>query len=925
MSARRSALRSWSPLAALVAAPLFGCGAAPVAKPQAPVVAPAKAGPFAALALPKDARVIWATYRETWRNKVVEGPSGAAGAKRPRLTLDQRALIGLELLRPDAAGFVAPPPRAAGPAAEAGVKELVRVHAIAFGPGLAPIAWDSHEFEDTPTPRESPPLAGPIAKADAGCEAYAAIDAFLRDFPTLAIKTGMPKAEFRARALPIVAALLEALVTSTKEPGPPAPDAIEYSLGGAAAADDAPPKAPPPPLECGPHGLATQAFPDALGRVKTWVTAGSDEDDASTGGPTKAKPTAADLPFGDPQQRWSAVLRAFELGADAAPIVEDALVKGDAETRRAALIVAWALGGPASLTSAALRRADDAEPQVRAYAWFALAALEPPTRAAIPALLDLLKAGSPATRQRVLGVVDQMGGEARGLAPKLGELANGADEPLALFALSVLESLGANAVDAVPALGATLASPSIARRRGALNVVQRLRGAAKELLPAVVARAKDADADVRELACAALGGLGADASQVVPALLEALGDAAPAVRLAALHALRPFAADAAVTPQRLTPLLRDADPSVRTEAASALGAMGAKAAAATPSLVELAERDPSSGVKHAALGALGGVGPAARAALPTIMKHVKGDDAQLRRTAIRAAVDLGPAAASELPTLIKIAREVSTSFASSVLERAGQKMGRAAAPTLLAHLAGDDRELRRGAVRGLGALGKDGGPEVPKLLAHLDDEAIRYDVFRALGAIGPSAAAAVPKLVELIEKQASYRRDAFSTLSKIGAPALPRLLAIMQDKKRLNELRTAAANAILDAGPVAAPHTLAVLELADELGLYGWVIAGFDKLGKAAPAPLFAATRDKRAGVRAQAISALGYLWGEGKRDAVIALLGLMKDPETAAPARRALENMGRSRALPELNAVLADKSKGDLHEYARSYVEKWK
>jgi HEAT repeat protein len=900
---------------AVLAPALVSCaGVAPAPKPQAVSATSTKAGPFARVVLPKDARVVWATYRETWRDERVEEPR--PGAPRTRPMLKQRALVSLELLRPDATGYVAPPPAAPEVAPETGARVLVRVHAFAFGPRLAATSWDSHDFEDVPSPRANPPLEGPIAAAPAGCETFGAIDAFLRDFPNVAVKTGMGRPEFEARALPILAMLLESLVAGMPTPHDPNeptdPDATQP---------------PPPAPTCEGRGTTYEAFVDALGRLKSWPTPSysySSGDSTDDGDQAGAPVDAARYPFADPAQRWTAVLRAFRRGPELGPTIEAALKGGDVATRRAALLAAWSVGGPASLTSAVLATASDPDASVRAYAWLALGTLEAPKRDAVPALLELLRKGDAATRERVLSLIYGMGEEARPMAPKLGELANGADEPLALSSLGVLQRLGAHAVDALPALRITLDSTSVDRRRAALSVLSSLRVAAKALTPAVIARMKDPDDGIRMFACAVLADLAPDPKLAVPALGEALGDKSSGVRRAAAGALRPMAADAVALLPKLSPLLEDMDPSTRAQAARTLGAFGAKAAGVVPALIKHLETDPNHSVKDAALEALGAIGPLAKAALPAVMTVVKGQDEMLRRTAIHAAIDLGPSAAGEIPVLLEAARKVSAWFATGALERMGHKMGRAAAPALVKLLVHDDRDVRRGAARGLGALGKDGGPEVPKLLERIDDDSLRREIFGALRSIGPAAAAAVPKLVEMLTKPA-YRSEAFQTLSKIGGPAIAALTAIMQDKKRPTDLRQGAANAILEAGAPAASSTLAVLEAIDELGSPSWVLSGFERVGKAAVAPLVAAAHDKRPAIRSLAISALGRISGDGKKEAIVALLGLMKDPETASAARRAIDDLGKSRASAVMTEVLADKSKADLHEYAQSFADKWK
>jgi HEAT repeat protein len=136
----------------------------------------------------------------------------------------------------------------------------------------------------------------------------------------------------------------------------------------------------------------------------------------------------------------------------------------------------------------------------------------------------------------------------------------------------------------------------------------------EEVLCALIRATEDADPSVRGEACYALGRLVSRAGpekladRIVAALIKALEDETPIDR--SISGYVPT--------------------SVQSEACRAVGRCGAKAEAAVPKLLDLAQREPKpeeqkarfpqllSAAQRAAIDALGNIGPAAEAAVPVL-------------------------------------------------------------------------------------------------------------------------------------------------------------------------------------------------------------------------------------------------------------------------------------------------------------------
>jgi HEAT repeat protein len=96
--------------------------------------------------------------------------------------------------------------------------------------------------------------------------------------------------------------------------------------------------------------------------------------------------------------------------------------------------------------------------------------------------------------------------------------------------------------------------------------------------------------------------------------------------------------------------------------------------------------------------------------------------------------------------------------------------------------AGQNRDRQQLLVRSAFALSKIGAPALPALIAALEDESAprRAGVARALGEMGPTAASAAPALVKNVGHwDETVRRETADALGQIGAPAVAPLIAAL--------------------------------------------------------------------------------------------------------------------------------------------------
>jgi HEAT repeat protein len=200
--------------------------------------------------------------------------------------------------------------------------------------------------------------------------------------------------------------------------------------------------------------------------------------------------------------------------------------------------------------------------------------------------------------------------------------------------------------------------------------------------------------------------------------------------------------------------LKDPNPEVRKHAIFALGVLGKDAEDAVPDLAGIMVDDADESLRVEASLALSKMGSAARPAVPSLARALGDTHPLVRINAARTLLLQGKEARPAVPALAEAMNKVENEgvvfpFDISVQEVSAVAIGRATADTdegvavLLAALDGaHDGRLRRAAARGLGEVGANARPAVPRLQALLDDQdaEVRDTARAALKRIGPAPA-----------------------------------------------------------------------------------------------------------------------------------------------------------------------------------------
>ncbi len=224
--------------------------------------------------------------------------------------------------------------------------------------------------------------------------------------------------------------------------------------------------------------------------------------------------------------------------------------------------------------------------------------------------------------------------------------------------------------------------------------------------------------NVRLAAIAALRpAMGPDAGRATDDLVVSLADKVPSVRRASATALAVIAPRA--DPQRinkavpaLARALNDTDPEVRRRAVAALGALGARAEAATAALADVA-RTPGSPVSREAALALGRIGGPG---LTELMRNLEHADASVRVSAAQGLQSLGFRARPALAPLARALtdKDPTVRQVAAAALRASDPEPKDVLPVLQRSLAArDDNAVRFWAVTWVGDIGA-GGVEKPR-------------------------------------------------------------------------------------------------------------------------------------------------------------------------------------------------------------------
>jgi HEAT repeat protein len=362
------------------------------------------------------------------------------------------------------------------------------------------------------------------------------------------------------------------------------------------------------------------------------------------------------------------------VGPEEVPALIDALKGGNATARAEAADDLASLGPQAKAAVPALSQAlNDPDALVRVRAAKALAKAKPEDPAPVPALIDQLKSKDATIRRAAAGALGEIGPSAKAAAPVLTESLQHADASVRHAAALALAYLGPEAKRAVPALVEALKDQDEDVRFAAAEALGEIGEKNEVVVGALLKGIQDKDPAAQRSAALALVRLNTqvDAAagvfierlkgyipseisilisigpDALPALRQGLRHADGEIRMNVCHVLRyinwakvgPAALDEMIKP--IAAALKDPDERVRVTAAEALDALGPRAKAAVPALVEALE-DKAGNVRVAAALALGAIGPEARAAIPALTEMTKDKDAKASKAAADALKKIQP-------------------------------------------------------------------------------------------------------------------------------------------------------------------------------------------------------------------------------------------------------------------------------------------
>ena len=438
-----------------------------------------------------------------------------------------------------------------------------------------------------------------------------------------------------------------------------------------------------------------------------------------------------------------------------------------------------------------------------------------------------------------------------------------------------------------------------------------------EAVATLTALLKDSSATVRAHAAGSLGKIGSPAKPAAADLAALLKDSDDKVRRQSVKALIAIRPGPKVMIPLFIKLMEDADPGVHARVLNAVTDAGE---AAVPGLIEALKNDK---VAYWVCVVLRGMGPTAKAAVPALAAKLNDPRPDIRREAVLALGAMGDAALPAVPQIVAtLDDEHAGPAATFVLGQLG-KIPADAEQKIRANAKSDDKNRSTASLWALARV----HPEDKDLRRQFTEQAVerlkdqdpfvRVVAARALAALPPAPEITLPiwekAMKDADATTAHYALDALATL---GAPAVPRLIDLLEKHK---DLRIHVVYTLGQMGPAAAPATDALAKLvADEdVNLATEAILALGKIGPAAKSavPALSAALQQKESPNARAIVlALGDIGPQAAAAEPLVLKALeSKDGSLAVLAASALLDIDArspkaiAKALPVLTACLSD------------------
>jgi len=379
----------------------------------------------------------------------------------------------------------------------------------------------------------------------------------------------------------------------------------------------------------------------------------------------------------------------------------------------------------------------------RIWAAEELGRIGPDAKAAIPALMRLLKSRDDEVRRAAAEGISGIDPSAGKLSWALKMLSHSSYSEYKDKAVDVLRGISRYAV---PLLIAELGNQNATARENAAWAPGEIGRDAKRAVPELIrVLHRDRVCEVKASAAEALGKLGRGNKDVVPELLPLLSDYHYNNKSAARSAAKALGM---LGPEGILPLIemiRDADPRRQWEAIEAVADIGAPARDAAPELVAvLKDEGRPVYMRMSAARALGRMVPPPDGAVHALAAALKSDDVSLCMIAAEALGELGPAAKDAVPALISVSND-----SAAAIEALGR----------------------------IGPGAKDAIPALAEIVEGRNDEHSAL----ATAALGRIGADAVPALISALwTERGSERRIRAEDALEMGREAVPALVAAMK-------------------------------------------------------------------------------------------------------------------------------------------------
>lgn len=546
---------------------------------------------------------------------------------------------------------------------------------------------------------------------------------------------------------------------------------------------------------------------------------------------------------------------------------------------------------------------------VRADAAKSLPRFTPYPPAAAPLFATALKDEDASVRGAALTALGTLKGQASEAIPALVDAVKAfASQPN----LDLDDPNFTDIADAMVAIGAASVKPAktfltdknpVIRWHGAY-ILGELGKEAQDAAPDLEKTLQDQDGLVASESARALVRVGGDIEKVRPLIAQALGQSDPRVRLAAVQILaRIGAAGKGLVPLAI-PALGDMEPRIRQMAMIFLASIPPMDLAPhVPGLVKRLKDADSPQLRARLIDLLGDIGGPEAA---EVMGEAAGspEPADLCNAAVSALAALGPAGKAGVPGLIKLLGDAKAPSelrvgAIDALARIGDP---AAVPALLARVSDPDPEVRRLAVRSLGAFSPPSPETVTRLSEILQkdrDGVMKIRALQALARLGPAAKPALPAVTPLAGgsagEQATWAKAVTMTIAGKPADAVALARTVLTSKSAgerlaglelLTMLPTTGSSELNQVKDLLKDTTPEIRRAAAER------IAKIGPPARSASSRLVDLLQDRDGSVRQAAAAALGAV-GDNSGKVLKALRETARrDPAHGRPARQALRQL---------------------------------